>query len=187
MTKLLDELEVRANIDPRRIYATGISNGGMLSYHLASEMSDRIAAIASVAGPMGYESCSPNRPVPILHFHGTTDTFVSIKGGPGTQRGANIEFYSLDHTISSWIDANGCDSTPDRTDMPDESEDGMQVERYTYGGGREGSEIVLYKIIGGGHTWPGRQFLTGVLGPSTMDISANDIIWDFFVKHPMPE
>lgn len=184
---LLDELESRANIDARRIYATGISNGGMLSYHLASEMSDRIAAIASVAGPMGYESCSPSRPVPILHFHGTTDTIVNIDGGPGNQRVANTEFYSLAHTISSWVDANGCDAAPVMTEMPDASDDGMRVERDTYGNGREGAEIVLYRIIGGGHTWPGRQFLTSVLGPSTMDISANDIIWDFFVKHPMPE
>ncbi len=186
VTALLDELEDRANIDPHRIYATGISNGGMLAYHLASEMSDRIAAIASIAGPMGFEKCHPRRPVPILHFHGTKDEFVSIEGGPGSRSVSGTDFYSVDHTLNAWVTANGCSSTAVATQMPDQSDDGMTVECHTYGGGRDGSEVIFYKIIGGGHSWPGRQLRIGFLGPSTLDISANDIMWEFFEKHPLP-
>ncbi|MEZ6143915.1 MAG: PHB depolymerase family esterase [Planctomycetaceae bacterium] len=186
VTALLDELEIRANVDQRRIYATGISNGGMLAYQLASEMSDRIAAIASIAGPMGDETCSPRRPVPVLHFHGTEDEFVSIDGGPGSRSLSQTDFYSLEHTLNAWVAANGCSTKAEVTLMPDRSDDGMTVERHEYGNGREGSEVVFYKIIGGGHTWPGRQLRIKLLGPSTLDISANDLIWEFFDKHPMP-
>ncbi len=187
ITALLDELESRANVDPHRVYATGISNGGMLAYHLASEMSDRIAAIASIAGPMGFETCDPTRPVPVLHFHGTKDDFVAINGGPGDTSVTQTDFISVQQTLDAWVAANGCSPAPHVTLMPDHSNDGMTVERHNYDGGRDGSEVIFYKIIGGGHTWPGRQLRLGFLGPSTLDISANDIMWEFFKKHPLPE
>ena len=80
---LLDDLATVANVDSKRVFATGISNGGIMCYRLASELSDRIAAIAPVAGTMGTETCNPKRPVSVMHFHGTDDTFLPFKGGKG--------------------------------------------------------------------------------------------------------
>jgi len=89
-------------------------------------------------------------------------------------------------TVAAWAKANGCPSTPKVEDLPDRADDGATVQRHTYGPGREGSEVVVYRIEGGGHTWPGsRQGLAGMLGPTTRDISANEIIWAFFNRHPM--
>ena len=80
MAKLLDDLATVVNVDPRRVYATGMSNGAMMCYRLAAELSDRIAAIAPVAGTMAIETCRPRRPVSVLHFHGTKDTLVLFEG-----------------------------------------------------------------------------------------------------------
>ena len=90
---LLDDLATVANIDPKRVYATGMSNGAIMCYLLASELSDRIAAIAPVAGPMGTEMCSPKRPVPVIHFHGTDDQFAPFNGGKGSKSLSQTQFY----------------------------------------------------------------------------------------------
>lgn len=182
---LLDDLEQRVKLDAGRVYATGISNGGMMAYRLASELSDRIAAIASVAGTMGTETCRPSRPVPILHLHGTQDEFLSIEGGPGPRSITRTTFYSVEHTMQQWAEANGCPHKPVVTRMPDTSRDGMTVEQRLYGPGRDGAEVVLYVIENGGHTWPGRATRVKRLGASTQDISANDIMWEFFRRHPL--
>ncbi|MEX1026974.1 MAG: PHB depolymerase family esterase [Candidatus Paceibacterota bacterium] len=78
--RLLDDLATVVNVDQKRVFATGMSNGGIITYRLASELSDRIAAVAPVGGPMGTETCDPKRPVPVIHFHGTDDEFAPFKG-----------------------------------------------------------------------------------------------------------
>ena len=105
---LLDDLATVANIDTKRVFATGISNGGIMCYRLASELSDRIAAIASVAGTMGVKTCNPKRPVPVMHFHGTEDKFLPFKGGIGERSLAQVVFISVDQTIQTWVKADGC-------------------------------------------------------------------------------
>jgi polyhydroxybutyrate depolymerase len=181
---LLDDLATVANVDGKRVFATGMSNGGIISYRLASELSDRIAAIAPVGGPMGTETCAPKRPVPVLHFHGTNDNFAPFKGGRG-KGVSGTDFYSVEHSMQAWIKANGCPTEPVVTKLPDKVDDGMTVTKKVYGPGKEGSEVVLIEIEGGGHTWPGRVPPVKFLGPSTLDISANDLMWEFFEKHPM--
>lgn len=183
--ELLEDLAKAAKIDPKRIYATGMSNGGMISYRLASELSDRIAAIAPVGGPMGTKTCHPKRPVPVMHFHGTDDAFAAFEGGPGKRSRTQTDFYSVEHSVNAWVKANGCDPQPKVTQLPDKAEDGMTVVRKVYGGGKDGSEVILIQINGGGHTWPGREPPLKFLGPSTQDISANDLMWEFFKRHPM--
>ena len=105
---LLDDLAKVAKVDPKRVYATGMSNGAIMAYRLASELSDRIAAIAPVAGPMGTETCNPKRPVPVIHFHGTDDQNAPFKGGKGKNSISGTNFYSVDHSIRAWVKANGC-------------------------------------------------------------------------------
>jgi polyhydroxybutyrate depolymerase len=183
---LLDDLATVAKVDAKRVYATGMSNGAILAYRLASELSDRIAAVAPVSGPMGTDTCRPKRPISVLHFHGTDDEFAPFKGGKGPKSLSGTDFYSVEHSIRAWVRANGCREEPVTVPLPDTAKDGTKVVRKTYGGGRDGSEVVLIVIEGGGHTWPGRQPPLRILGKSTKNISANDVMWDFFQKHPMP-
>jgi polyhydroxybutyrate depolymerase len=183
---LLDDLATVANVNAKRVFSTGLSNGGIMSYRLASELSDRIAAIAPVGGTMGSETCKPSRPVPVMHFHGTEDKFVPYDGGRGSRTLPKLRFQSVEHTMDAWAKADGCAAEPKVTHLPDTADDGMTVERHDYGACKDGAEVVLIKIVGGGHTWPGRDLPVDFLGKSTRDISANDMMWEFFQRHPMP-
>ncbi|MCE9548731.1 MAG: dienelactone hydrolase family protein, partial [Planctomycetia bacterium] len=181
---VLDDLATAAKVDPKRVYATGMSNGGILCYRLASELAPRLAAIAPVSGTMGTETCTPSQPVPVLHFHGADDELVPLAGGRGKRSLTQTNFYSVEHSIQAWVAVNGCNKKPVEEKLPDRSPgDGTHVTRTTYGGGRDGSEVVLYTIAGGGHTWPGRNPKLAFLGRSTTQISANDLMWEFFQKH----
>ncbi len=185
--EMLDDLAQMANVDADRVFATGLSNGGIMAHYLASELSDRIAAIAPVGGPLMMENPRNIRPVPIMHFHGTADAFAPFKGGYGKGilgRSKVTSFRSVDHTIQQWVKANGCKIEPESITLPDSANDNMKVIRRTWRGGKDGSEVVLIEIEGGGHTWPGRKPIVSLLGESTMDISANDLMWEFFQKHP---
>jgi polyhydroxybutyrate depolymerase len=182
---LLDDLAKVVKVDAKRVYATGMSNGAIMAYRLASELSDRIAAIAPVAGPMGTDKCDPKRPVPLIHFHGTDDQFAPFKGGKGEKSLSGTSFYSVDHSIQAWLQADGCKDEPVIAELPDQAKDGTRVTRKTFGGGKDGAEVVLITIDGGGHTWPGRQPALKILGKSTRNIVANDLIWEFFQKHAM--
>jgi polyhydroxybutyrate depolymerase len=184
---LLDDLATVANVDAKRVYAAGMSMGAIMVYRLASELSDRIAAIAAIAGPMGTETCHPHRPVPVIHFHGTEDPAVPFEGGKGKIDRSGTDYYSVEHSIRQWVQANGCDPKPTTDQLPDGADDGTKVVRKSYGRGKEGAEVVLVVIEGGGHTWPGREFgpELKILGRSSKEISANDMIWDFFARHPM--
>ena len=182
--RLLDDLATQVNIDPKRVFATGMSNGAIMAYRLGSELSDRIAAIAPVGGPMGTESVHPKRPVSVIHFHGTEDSFAPFAGGR-SKWSSKTDFYSVHHSIQAWVEANGCRREPVVAQLPDTFEDGTTVTRKTFGPGRNGAEVILIEIAGGGHTWPGREPHRRFLGKSTRDISANDLMWEFFKRHPM--
>jgi polyhydroxybutyrate depolymerase len=182
---LLDDLEKAAKVDTKRIYATGMSNGGMITYRMASELSDRIAAVAPVAGPMGTETCHPKRSVPVMHFHGTDDKNAPFKGGTGENSLSKTNFHSVDFSIQAWLKANGCKDNPAVVELPDKAKDGTRITIKTYGPGTDAAEVVLVIIDGGGHTWPGMPPRLKILGKSTRNISANDMMWEFFKKHPM--
>jgi polyhydroxybutyrate depolymerase len=182
---LLNDLERQVNVDKNRVFATGISNGAMMCFRLACELSDRIAAIAPISGTMAVTvtGCAPSRPVSVIYFHGTADKFAPFAGGRGRwflgQR--NIIYQSVDQTIAFWRQQDGI------TGPPREVRRG-EATGYYYGPGANGSEVALWVIKGGGHTWPGGQFgVLGekVLGRITHAISANDLMWEFFQKHPM--
>jgi polyhydroxybutyrate depolymerase len=184
---LLDDLATVANVDSNRVFATGLSNGGIMAHYVASELSDRIAAIAPVGGPLMMDASRAKRPVPVMHLHGTGDEFAPFNGGFGKGTfGRNkgvTDFKSVEHTVQSWVNANGCKTEPEVVALPDKADDGMKVTRKTWSGGKDGSEVVLIEIENGGHTWPGQKPTVALLGKSTMDISANDLMWEFFQKH----
>ena len=178
--QILDDLEKTYSVDRRRIYATGYSNGAMLCYRLACELSDRIAAIAPVSGTMGVEGPKPNRPVPVLHIHGLQDRNVPFAGGKGENQFQPNPHRSVDSTLQWWRKVNRCEKEPKTTDNVD-------YERVSFGSEDGGASIELYKIKEGGHTWPGgSEFGSHLnLGKVVKTVSANKIIWDFFNLHPM--
>lgn len=183
LRQLIQELKQEYPVDSRRVYATGMSNGAMMVYRLASELADQLVAVAPVAGGMAIETCSPSRPVSIVHFHGTDDQFVPFEGGVGEQTPVKIAHLSVEHAVTAWVAANGCNQLPIESRVPRRVDDGTSVRIMSYGNGNEGSEVLLYIIEGGGHTWPGRNPPLKSLGRSTRNIIANDLIWAFFQRH----
>lgn len=183
---VLDDLSTRVHVDSKRVYATGMSNGGMMCYRLAVELPDRIAAIAPVAGTMAIPMPERVRPMPVMHFHGTVDAIVPF-AGPDDRTPESIGFKSVDETVALWAAANGCRPDPTIVDEPNRTDDGTTVKRVTYGASHHAIEVILFVIEGGGHTWPGNETLfKKALGPSTRDISANDQMWEFFSTKSLP-
>ena len=192
VTALLDHLEHQYSIDPKRIYATGPSNGGFFSNRVGAELSDRFAAIAPVIGLMACpvaENFKPRQPVSVLAINGTEDPLVPYNGGDVKLmgmggRGSGIS--ALD-TVKKWADHDGCKKDPVNTELPDtDPNDGTRVKISTWSGGKDNTEVVFYTIEGGGHTWPGgTQYLPQrVIGKVCRDFNATQVIWKFFVEHP---
>jgi polyhydroxybutyrate depolymerase len=170
---LVDELESRLCVDARRIFATGMSNGGFLSHRLGCEMSTRIAAIAPVAGVLGIPSCAPARPMPVMHFHGTADPLVPYDGDPA------LSFPSVQDTFTGWAARNACPGAPVTTFSKGDT------SCSTYAGCAAGVSVTLCTVQGGGHTWPG-GLPVPALGYTTDNISATDAMWTFFTHNPLP-
>lgn len=176
--ELINHLEKELKIDGRRIYATGISNGGMMAYRLACELSDKIAAIAPVAGAFNIER-TPENPVSVIIFHGTGDQHVLYGGGEPKKRADRNR--RTDKSVASaadfWVNHNGCSAKPNRTEK-----ENIIMEKYT--GGRKNSEVVVVTIKNGEHAWPGGKPAWRGGDIPTTEISATDEMWDFFEKHP---
>ena len=183
---LIAELERAYPVDHARVYATGISNGGFFSQRLACDLSDQIAAVASVAATMPetlVPVCHPSRSVSVMFVQGTADLLVPIEGGAiARTHGRNI---SLSDATHFWVDHDQTAKKPESADMPSHDTNGTKVRRDVYAGGKDGSEIVVYTIQGGGHTWPGgTQYLPEILvGKVNHDLKASDAIWEFLARH----
>lgn len=181
---LLDDLACVLDVDSKRVYACGMSNGGMMCYRLAAELSDRIAAIAPIAGTIAIAESRPTRAVPVIHFHGTKDAIVPFDRSQGRQP-PFMRLEDVAGSVRTWVELNGCDTTP-KTETISPEGDGLSVTRTTWGGGKDGSEVVLVAIEEGGHTWPGQKPPVAFIGKSVENVSANDLLWEFFEKHPLP-
>jgi polyhydroxybutyrate depolymerase len=177
------------SVDGTKIYATGISNGGFMSSRLGCELSNRIAAIAVDAATIEATTiapnCNPGRPVPAIYIHGTSDPLVPFTGGQMTAGGtAGGTVLSHFQAIDKWVNINGCNSTPTITDVPDIASDGTTIKQRVYSGGINGSEVVSYVVLNGGHTWPqGYQYLNeAIIGKTSQDMNACEVIWAFFKR-----
>ncbi len=174
---LIDSLALSYNINMGRVYSTGMSNGGFMSYTLACSLSNRIAAIASVTGTMNLNqslTCNPLHPTPVMEIHGTSDATVPYNGMAGSME-------SIANTLTYWVNYNQNDTGAIVTSVPDINVfDGCIAEHYLYQNGNNGVEVEHYKIISGAHTWPGAPF---VLGTTNYDINASLKIWEFFAKY----
>ena len=186
VSALLDEVERTFPVDPARIYATGISNGGFFVQRLACDLADRIAAVASVAATMPetlIPLCHPVQPVSVLFIQGTADPLVHINGGAVAHtHGRNV---SLANAVYFWLNHDQISSKPESTNLPSHDPNGTSVHRDVHAGGRQNTDVVVYTIRGGGHTWPGgQQYFPAVLvGKVNHDINASEVIWDFVSRH----
>lgn len=187
--RVIDDVGTVVRIDGSRVYATGMSNGAMMCYRLASELSDRIAAIAPVSGTMATSGFRPGRPVSVLHFHGTADALVPYEGPrPGGRVSRVVDFTSVERSVAACVEHIGAPVEAVVERLPDnDPEDGTRVESRRHGPGRDATEVILYRIEGGGHTWPGGPPQPAILGRTTRDLAdPNGLIWEFFARHPMP-
>ncbi|MBN1760632.1 MAG: prolyl oligopeptidase family serine peptidase [Chitinispirillaceae bacterium] len=160
---IIDTMAARYAIDRNRVYATGFSMGGMMSYKLACSAADRFAAIGPASGYLfgGARGCTPSRPMPILHIHGSVDTVVDYSG--------------LASYIDGWVEKNGCSATAEITKPYPESKPGSKVTKEYYGQGEQGSEVIVLTVEGMGHAYPGSF--------GSQDINASEEFWAFFKKH----
>ena len=184
LASLLDQLESTLCLDRRRLFAAGMSNGGIMSHRLACELSERLAAVAPVAGTDMTASCSPTRAIPVLHTHGSDDGHVPWLGGEGCGP-AGVSFSSVPDTLERWRTRNGCQAT---TSLYLEQGDG-RCEAYT--GCSQGADVVLCRVADGGHNWPGGEPPAGLVecpanGGQSNTFLASEVIWSFFAAHPLP-
>lgn len=169
---LLDEVSTTLCIDPDRVYATGMSNGGFLSHRLACEAADIIAAVGPVAGALVLpeEDCQPARPIPVLHFHGTGDTVVPYTGNASG-------FPPVEESLQGWADRNGCD--PDSAVTLEIDDASCQ----TWDGCDGNATVALCTLADAEHCWPGQEFC--LAGPSSATIRANTMMLDLFEQHSL--
>jgi polyhydroxybutyrate depolymerase len=201
--QVLDDVEADLCVDRNRVYATGYSSGAFMTSTLACALSDRLAAVAPVAGLRDVPDCQPSRAVPAITFHGTEDTFMLYTGGvgpgeralpaPDGSGGSVGDVIDSDDTlipgdhdqavpdsVSAWADRNGCDPEPDEGPVADD----VGLVEYTC---PPGADVLLYRVRGGGHTWPGSEATEAfgqVTGPTNQNLDATQLIWDFFASHP---
>jgi polyhydroxybutyrate depolymerase len=165
---VLDRVEDDLCLDRRRVFAAGLSMGAFMSSSIACQFAERFAAVALVAGIRNPTGCAPSRAVPAVTFHGTADTWVSFAPTPDI--------------TAAWAARNNCSPTPSEVRVASD----VNLVRYLC---PRGAEVGLYRVEGGGHAWPGSEFsraIESAVGFTTFSIHASDIIWDFFIHHPMP-
>jgi len=183
IAELIDTLRSAYNIDPARIYADGMSNGGGMAFVLSCTLSDRIAAVGMVAPAQSLplDWCTPDRPVPTIVFHGTADPMVPYAGGRFGDPFNPVKpvFPAIRDFVASRAERNRC------VGGPSESPVAPGITRREHMGCAEDASVVLYTVSGGGHTWPGGKPLPEWrVGPNTDSIDATSEMWSFFREHP---
>ena len=190
LENVIDALESAYSIDSTKVYVTGLSQGGAMSAALATELSDRIAAMASVSGHNPLNPV-PARPLPRLLIHGTADPIVPIAGG---ETPAGVIIPSIRDVVDAWREINQCEAAPIATSIPDtDLDDESSVTRFDYPclatytttqGATIASEVVYFEIENGGHAWPGGA--EHGFGALNRDLNASEVIWEFFSRHELP-
>lgn len=180
ISKMIDEVTKQFHADPTRIYATGISNGGLMTNRVACELADKIAAVATVAPAALPERCAPSRPISIMDIHGTGDLCNPFDGSVPTGACGKTDYKRMSpkEVVDAWRRINGCSEGPAR-----ETRGSLAFSKYPC---RDNSEVLFCKVEGMGHTWPsGSQYLSArLVGPVSHEISMRDL-WEFFQRHSL--
>ena len=184
--QLVDRISAQLPVDPARVYAAGHSNGAIMAYRLACELSDRIVAIGVQAGSLGVEPCAPSRPVSVIHFHGTADTNHPIDGGRGSGLASvgGVVFRPARTAVDALATADGCNSTP--VSSSDPSNPDLSVTTWTPCGG---ATAVRYVVVDGAtHAWMGHPAASprssSYVGTPYPRLDASTAIWSFLATHP---
>ncbi len=190
IAELIDSISAQCSIDLNRVYVSGMSNGGLMALRLAVELSDRIAAVSTVGASMPDSSdCEqPLHPISVLFMNGTADKFLPYYGGtlssPPTPSHGSV--YPVEYSVRFWVNFDHTDTIPSVYSYPDiDTEDGGNVIRYKYENGVDGTEVILYKINGGGHSAPSIKEQYSALfeyyfGKQNHDIEMTTEVWNFF-------
>jgi polyhydroxybutyrate depolymerase len=181
---LIDTIERDHPIDARRVYAAGHSNGAMLAYRLACELSDRIAAVGLQSGSLGIDGCAPRQPVSVLHIHGSADRNHPINGGVGANGIAAVEFRSARWSAETFANAIGCPSPPvSHTDATN-----PDLHMTSWGGCRDHTTVELIAVTGASHAWMGHAARTPgaarIVGVPYSKLDSSNTIWTFLAAHP---
>lgn len=181
LRKLVDHMVDKYDVDRSSVYVNGFSNGGIMSIKLACDMSDVFAAFGSVAGTgtLAHENCAPERPVPVIFFHGEKDAHVPIDG-------MENRFMSVQNTVDKFVELNQCSEAVDSTPFVDVHDDNTNAIRHVYGACADNVFVEYIYIENGGHTWPGGDpFLP--LGETSQDVDAKAVMWKFFQQFLLSE
>ena len=195
IARLVEKFVGDGSADPKRIYVTGVSNGGAMTMTMVCERADLFAAAASVIINLTDEfaaACHPSRPVPILMMNGTADPLVPYRGGRGSSRFAADGFWSTEKTLDFWRHVNGCDGQDSASvDLADSDHDDKTTVTRIESRCPRGGDVVLYRINDGGHRMPGSfsdarfpRAVDFMLGPQNHDIDGAEVIWGFFRRFP---
>ena len=181
LNDLAIKLQAEYNLSEKNTFACGMSNGGFMSYTLACQLSNRIAAIASVTGTMvtpNLNACNCQHPMPVMQIHGTADPTVPYDGNPQG-------FVAVEDLVDYWVAFNSCNPTATETAVPDvDMTDGCTADHFVYSGGTNGSSVEHYRVNGGGHTWPGSNPFFSI-GVTNQDFSASVEIWRFLSQYTL--
>ncbi len=194
ISALIDDVARDYKVDAKRVFSAGISNGATFSHYLGANLSSRIAAIAPVIGgmPAAWSAAfKPEKPVSVLILQSVHDPLMPYDGGDiklpmGVKRAGIV---ATDEAARKWVEHNGCQRKAVTEVLADKDpEDGCRVRTFTYSKGKAGTDVVLYRIEGAGHTWPdGLQYMSEkVIGKVCRDINGAEVIWEFFRRHPKP-
>jgi len=187
ISSLIDKVSKDYKIDGKRVYATGISNGGMMCYVLSAKLPDKLAATASLVSSLSnsqLEKLPESKPLPLIIMNGTDDPIVPYKGGSIKLFGLKLgQVVSTEELVKYFIKRNNCSTTPVVTYEKDKDpNDGTRVRKELYSSSTN-TEVILYTIEGGGHSWPGTLKGKEKNGKTSRDINASEVIWEFFKKH----
>jgi polyhydroxybutyrate depolymerase len=186
ISTMLDKLSSSYAVDVSRIYATGLSDGGLMDFHLGCRLSNRLAAIAPVGAEMPTTMvCTPARVLSVLMINGTSDPVMPYEGSSG--KAGSYATVSAQDSAKTWATLDNCGTKPERSTLPPRTKGGTKIQVDTYGC-NPGVQVVLYSIKGAGNTWPGgEQYLPEKqIGKTSTDLDTNEVIWKFFAAHRLP-
>jgi polyhydroxybutyrate depolymerase len=187
---MISEIKRTRSLDTTRIYATGISNGSFMTQRLACQQSDRFAAVSVVAGSMSVELnavCQPKRPVPIMFINSPEDTFVPWQGGE-MKRGKGGKMLSVADSVDFWKNNNNCGQQNEKTLPKKVPQDKTKIVLREFRNCENNATVLQYVVHGGGHTWPsGKDQPAWLVGPTTQELEATQVTWDFFKQFKLSE
>jgi polyhydroxybutyrate depolymerase len=180
LNHMLDQMALKFSVDATRVYATGLSEGGLMAMKVGCNMADRIAAIAPVGSAMPKTMiCLPSRPLAVVMINGTSDPVVPYGGG--TEHNLHLPVVSVEDSAKAWARMDHCAEKATQSKLPAHEKGGMETKIETYDGCQQGAQVVSYSVKGAGNTWPGgEQYeVEKEVGKTSPDPNANETIWSF--------